>query len=80
MYRIIDKQNGRYYLGGRIAELFGSKQEVIERLSDYHSKDFDDEYYGRDIWEWINANETEDERLRVILEYGEWEIEEVKGV
>ena len=79
MYRIKDKTNDKYF-GGIIANVYGSKQEVIEQLITFHSVDFDDEVYGNDIWSYLNMFETEEAQLQAILQYGDWEIEEVKGV
>ena len=80
MYRIKDKTNDKYF-GGIIANVYGSKQEVLQQLITFHKGDFEDKIgLDNDIWKWINNFETEQEQLNALLEYGEWDIEEVKGV
>lgn len=65
-YKIADNQiGGRYFADG---ELFASREEAGEQLKDYHSIDWG----GEVAIETLSTDE--------ILEYGEWELEEVEGI
>lgn len=70
VYKIIDRQiYGREFADGAV---FLCKEEIRKQLCDYHSID----YNG------VNEDDSEKDifslSLQDILEYGEWEIEEVK--
>jgi len=70
----------RYFANGKE---FNSKAKILEQLASYHDIDYtgvknDDTPY-KDIWEFLNTLENDEARLNWILEYGEWEIEEVIG-
>jgi hypothetical protein len=80
-YRIRDLQfECRYFADG---SLFETKEKILEQLASYHDIDFsgvknDDTPYT-DIWEWLETNyKTDEEKLNAILNYGQWELEEVE--
>lgn len=78
-YKIKDLQfDYRYFSDGVV---FETKADVLEQLASYHSIDFDEqkdngEYY-EDIWEFLDTFEDEEAKLQWILDYGQWELEEV---
>lgn len=82
MYRIADLQiTGRYFSEGAIYE---TKADVVEQLVDYHSIDFsgtDDKDNELEIWEYLEfwKINTTQKQLDWVLEYGQWDIEEVKS-
>lgn len=79
-YVIEDLQfNGRLFADG--AE-FKNKKEILIELASFHDIDYsgvkdNDEPY-KDIFEFLNTLKNDEARLKWILEYGEWEIVEVK--
>ena len=81
MYKIRDCQfDCRYYADGHS---FKSKKEIAEELIQYHSIDFsgtDDKDNELDIWYYLEfwKIKTWKDKLNWILEYGDWEIEEIK--
>jgi len=80
MYRIKDKTNDKYF-GGIIANVYGSKQEVLQQLITFHKGEFEDKIgLNEDIWHWVNQLETEVEQLNALLNYGNWDIEEIKEI
>ena len=65
---------------------FNSKKEILEQLASYHDNDYSgvkddgkDTPY-KDIWEFLNTLKDDKDRLNWLLEYGEWEIEEVPNI
>jgi len=65
---------------------FDSKKEILDQLASYHDIDYSgvkndgkDTPY-KDIWEFLNTLKDDEARLNWILEYGEWEIEEITEV
>ena len=82
MYRIRDLQfECRYFADG---EIFETKKEILDQLVDYHNIDFsgtddkDNELTIDQFFKFWKIKGLENQ-LQWILEYGEWEIEEVKG-
>ena len=79
-YRVRDLQFAvKYFHDGGI---FDSKEEILDHLADFHNIDFtcvkdNDEPY-EDIYECLNEMKDFKTRLEWILDYGEWEVEEVK--
>lgn len=78
--RIVDTQNGTYFHDG---DIFTRKDDIIEALASYHDIDFtgvksDDEPF-EDIFEFLDTIPYKDDRLNWLLEYGEWDLEEVKN-
>jgi hypothetical protein len=80
-YKVADLQIGeRYFWEGHI---FDDKAEIVEGLLDYHSIDFegtDDKENELDIYEYIKFYKynTIKKQLDWVLDYGQWELEEVK--
>ena len=77
MYKIIDIQgNGTFE-----DEVFATQKEVIDRLAQFHSSDFE----GRritgkpysHIHEWLYEMKDDTERLNELLEWGTWDIEKL---
>ena len=64
-YKLRDLQFAYRYFGGGNGEIFNSKKEVQGQLISYHSSDCNEESLKR-----MSFNE--------LLEFGEWELEEVK--
>lgn len=79
-YRIADCQISRYFADG---ELFDSKKEILDQLASYHDIDYkgvkDDDTPYKDIYEFLNTLKNDEKRLNWILDYGEWDIEEVNA-
>jgi len=70
----------RYYADG---ELFESKADLAEALIEYHSIDFsgtDDKDNELEINDYLAfwKFDTQEKRTDWVLEYGQWEIEEVE--
>lgn len=83
MYKIRDLQFDIRYFGGGNGIIFENKEEIIEQLADYHDIDYEgvkdnDESY-EDIWEFLNTLKNDTEILNWLLEYGQWEIEEIRS-
>jgi hypothetical protein len=62
--------------------LYENKEQIMVELADYHNIDYsgvkqNDEPY-KDIWEFLNTLKDDETRLNWLLEYGQWEIEEVE--
>lgn len=80
-YRVADLQiHGRYFWDGY---LFGDKKEIVDGLLDYHSIDFsgtDDKENELDIYKYLEfyKQDTMEKQLKWVLEYGDWELEEVE--
>lgn len=78
-YKIIDTQVGGYFADGH---KFKNKAEVIGQLTSYHDIDYegekDDGTPYENMEEFINTLPTEEEQLNFLLEWGQWELEEVK--
>jgi len=79
-YKVADLQiNGRYFNDGHI---FDGIEEVADHLIDYHSVDFsgaDENDNELEIEEYLKHYGiiTPEQRLNWVLEYGQWELEEV---
>jgi len=78
-YRIRDRQFQCRYFDDGVE--FDSKDEILYQLSDYHNIDYtgikdNDEPY-KNIHEFLATLKNNKERLNWLLDYGEWEIEEV---
>ena len=76
-YKVVDG-----YSAFHDGELFKSKEDIIENLASYHSIDWDGqnamgEYI--EIEEYL-ANMSEEDQLDFLLEWGQWELEEIEGV
>ena len=82
-YKIRDLQFECRYFGGDEGIVFNSKKEILEQLADYHNIDYsgvkDNEEPYEDIWEFLNTLKDDEARLNWVLEYGEWEIEEIRS-
>jgi len=81
-YRVKDLQYWGYLSDiSDTPTLFGSKEEVIKALADYHNSDFsgvrDDDTPYENIFEFLATLKNEQERLEFLLEHGQWELEEV---
>jgi len=81
MYRIRDLQFACRYFGGDEGKFFPNEKEIIEQLASYHNIDYsgvkdNDEPY-EDIYEFLATLYSDEARLDWLLEYGQWEIEEV---
>jgi len=80
-YRIRDLQfDVRYFSDGAV---FKTKADVVVQLAEYHSIDYegqkDNGEYYENIWEFLNTyKEDEEAKLQWILDYGQWELEEVE--
>ena len=78
MYRIIDRQLNCYFADG---EVFPKLKDVFYRLASYHSADYEGEKSEgvpyADIWEFLATLKSLQEKINWLLEWGEWEIEEV---
>ncbi len=65
-------------------DIFKTKQGVLDRLAGYHDSDFNGERSDgtpyKHIFELLDELETEAERLDWLLEWGQWELEEVDGL
>ena len=77
-YRIVDIQQECYFAE---AEIFNTKEDIIERLANFHDIDYEgvkdnDKPYD-DIWEFLRTLKNDKERLEWLLDYGQWEIEAV---
>jgi hypothetical protein len=83
MYKIIDLQiEGREFANGA---LFNTKSEVVDQLASYHDIDFsgtDDKDNELDIWDYFKfwKINTVQKKLDWLLNYGQWELREVKIV
>lgn len=64
LYKIIDGQGA----GTHYDEVFKNKEEIKEHLASYHSLD------------WEGEEEIEKLSLEELMDYGEWDIEEVEGI
>ena len=80
-YKIKDNQLDRYFAD---RELFNNFEEIVNQLASYHDNDFSGvdnkdnelaikEYF--DYWKII----TIEEKLKWLLEYGEWTIHDEDG-
>ena len=82
-YRIRDCQfDYRYFADGSV---YNNREEILEQLADYHDIDYEgvkddgkDTPY-EDIWEFLNTLKDDEARLNWVLEYGQWEIEEIEN-
>jgi len=77
VYRVKDNQiAGRYFHDGEIK----TKEQIIEDLTDYHDIDFegekDDGTPYKNMAEFIATLKNNNERLRYLLNYGDWSLEE----
>lgn len=63
-YKIIDRQG----TGHMESEVFETKEEVRKRLISFHEID----------WNWSGEYDIGDTTLEDVLNYGEWDIEEIK--
>ena len=84
MYRIRDLQFDIRYFGGDNGIIFETKQDILEQLIHYHDIDFtgsDDKDNELSIEEYFKFWKIRGGKaqLKYILEYGQWEIEEVKS-
>ena len=84
MYKIRDLQFGCRYFGGDRGIIFKSKKEIVNQLASYHDIDFtgaDMEDNELSIWEFFRFYKinTIKEQLNYLLQYGQWEIEKVRG-
>lgn len=70
-YKIIDTQGG-----GLMGDFLGSKDEVMVRLTSFHSGDWVDERYPN-IEDWLADMDNDAQRLDELLDWGGWELEEV---
>jgi hypothetical protein len=81
MYKIIDLQiEGREFADG---ELFKTKSEIVEQLSDYHDIDFvgtDDKGNELNIWDYFKfwKINTIKKQLDYLTQYGEWAIKKIR--
>jgi hypothetical protein len=80
MYKIRDLQFECRYFADEA--LYENKEQIMVELADYHNIDYsgvkqNDEPY-KDIWEFLNTLKDDETRLNWLLEYGQWEIEEVE--
>lgn len=77
MYKIIDIQGG----GMMLNDIFKTKKSIIDRLAGYHDSDFEGQRINgqpyANIHEWLYEMKDEDERLNALLEWGQWELEEL---
>ena len=82
-YRVRDKQFKIRYFGGDEGIIFDSEKEIMEQLASFHDNDYtgvkndgkDTPY--KDIYEFLATLKDDEARLNWLLEYGEWEIEEI---
>lgn len=77
-YRIIDRQLNCYFADG---EIFQKRKDIFYRLASYHSADYEGEKLSgepyADIWEFLATLPDLEAKINWLLEWGEWEIEEV---
>ena len=81
MYKIIDLEGDNGY--SLTKEIFETKREIIKILAEFHNDDYDgvkanDGYY-KDIFEFLDTLKSEEDKLNWLLDYGQWEIEEIKS-
>jgi hypothetical protein len=64
--------------------IFNSKEEVLQNLADFHDMDYSGEKFEgvpyKDIYEFLTENmgNDTDKKLNWILDYGSWELIELK--
>jgi hypothetical protein len=76
MYKLIDLQG----VGTMETRRFKTKKDIVEALASYHDIDFTgclEDDNETNIYEYLEQFKTIQEKLDYLLQYGEWEIEEI---